>query len=263
MKQRVISAFLMALIGIPLFIIGGIVFEFGVLLLSIVVLKEILDTIEVKKELPFFIKFLCYLLLGIFLLFHVFVHTSISYGWIALFFLTFFIPVLIYQKQEKYSVVDSFYLTSIVFFLGMVFASILNFRMYHSTYFIYILLITILTDTYAYIVGMLIGSHKLMPSISPKKTWEGAIGGSVFATFIATFYFHNVISFTFPLFLSVLFTFFLSVIGQIGDLFFSAMKRYYGKKDFSNLIPGHGGLLDRMDSFIFVLLACVIFMPFI
>ena len=130
-------------------------------------------------------------------------------------------------------------------------------------YLIYILLITIITDTYAYIVGRLIGSHKLIPSISPKKTWEGLIGGTVFGTFIASVYFHSVVSFETPILIVLIMTSFLSLTGQIGDLFFSSIKRFYHKKDFSNIMPGHGGILDRLDSLLFVLMMFILFMDFI
>ena len=73
----------------------------------------------------------------------------------------------------------------------------------------------------------------------------------------------TVISQTTPVLYVVLASTFLSLLGQFGDLFFSAIKRYYGKKDFSNLIPGHGGVLDRIDSIIFVLLGFMFFISII
>lgn len=115
-----------------------------------------------------------------------------------------------------------------------------------------------MTDTFALFTGMFIGKNKLAPTISPKKTIEGFIGGALMGTFIATSFYVTVINQTKSLVLVILVTFLLSCVGQLGDLVFSFIKREYGKKDFSNLIPGHGGILDRFDSLIFVVLAFIL-----
>ena len=127
-------------------------------------------------------------------------------------------------------------------------------------YLFYILIVTIGTDIFAYFTGYFIGKHKLCEKISPKKTWEGAIGGSVIGTIIATIFYLFVITSNVNLFLLVAITLLLTIVGQIGDLFFSSIKRYYEVKDFSKLIPGHGGVLDRLDSIIFVVLTYILFM---
>ena len=126
------------------------------------------------------------------------------------------------------------------------------------SYIIYLFLITTITDTFALFTGMLVGKHKLAPEISPKKTIEGAIGGTLMGTIAASAFYTTVINPATPLVLVILLTALLSGIGQIGDLAFSSIKRYYGVKDFSNLIPGHGGILDRFDSIVFVTMAFVV-----
>ena len=110
------------------------------------------------------------------------------------------------------------------------------------------------TDTFAYLVGKAMGKHKFT-EISPKKTLEGCLGGllggvilTVGFTYVLNTYFDYNISYLYISLVSM----FLSIIGQIGDLAASTIKRYAGVKDFGRLIPGHGGMLDRLDSIIFV-----------
>jgi phosphatidate cytidylyltransferase len=108
-----------------------------------------------------------------------------------------------------------------------------------------------INDTGAYVVGMLMGKHRLFERLSPKKSWEGAVGGTFF-TFGLGFwlnYFTPFLSRVDWLILSGL----VSLFGVYGDLFESMLKRSVGVKDTGNLLPGHGGILDRMDSFLFII----------
>ena len=111
------------------------------------------------------------------------------------------------------------------------------------------------TDTCAMLSGMLFGKHKLIPSISPKKTVEGSIGGILGALLMATLYIAitNHWFFTAFHYIPVLcMAFFGSIIGQLGDLSMSYIKREYNIKDYGKIMPGHGGILDRFDSVLFV-----------
>ncbi|MCD8545961.1 phosphatidate cytidylyltransferase [Candidatus Woesebacteria bacterium] len=148
-------------------------------------------------------------------------------------------------------------------FLGVVFNLLLSVRAYSLNIMIYLILIAMITDTYAYLTGMLLGKNKLIPLISPKKTIEGLIGGNNRWSIIGVVYYITIINASIPLFDIIVLTLFLSIIGQIGDLIMSSFKRYYGVKDFSNLLPGHGGVLDRFDSILFILLAYTLIMNFI
>ena len=105
------------------------------------------------------------------------------------------------------------------------------------------------TDILAYFVGRAIGGPKLAPSISPGKTWSGAIGGTVSAVIaggIVAFAYKGELSFS-----VILLAVILSAFSQIGDLFESFIKRRFGVKDSSHLIPGHGGVMDRVDGLVF------------
>ncbi len=106
-------------------------------------------------------------------------------------------------------------------------------------------------DMGAYFVGVTMGKHKLCPEISPKKTVEGAIGGIV-SSLVFTVVF--VLSFGQgeKLITALIFTVPLCIVGMLGDLFASSIKRSVGLKDYSNLIPGHGGVLDRVDSILLI-----------
>ncbi|MDI6686777.1 MAG: phosphatidate cytidylyltransferase [Desulfobacterales bacterium] len=105
-------------------------------------------------------------------------------------------------------------------------------------------------DTGAFYVGRLFGRHKLCPAVSPGKTIEGAIGGLI-ATFGAGLIFMNYFLKSLPLGPSILFFLLIGVAGQVGDLFESELKRYSGVKDSGSILPGHGGILDRIDALLF------------
>ena len=123
-----------------------------------------------------------------------------------------------------------------------------------------------ITDTFAYFTGMLLGKHKLIPDVSPKKTVEGAIGGVFFCilSFVGFGLLYNKLWLPnggnpLPLWLMAIMGVLVSVVSQIGDLSLSLLKRKYGIKDFGKIFPGHGGVLDRFDSVLAVtimLLVC-------
>ena len=196
MIQRTISAVIMLGIFIPLFIIGGMAFDILVLILSVVALKEFIDIKQTKKDVPFFIQFISYVTLTLFVFANIAnsdLVFSIDYRIIAGLFLVFCMPAVLYHDRSLYSIVDSFYFIGAIFFLGIAFSLMILFRTKSIDILIYLLLVTVITDTYAYLMGMLTGRHKLLEEISPKKTWEGTIGGSIFGTFIATCFYITVI----------------------------------------------------------------------
>jgi phosphatidate cytidylyltransferase len=114
------------------------------------------------------------------------------------------------------------------------------------------------TDTGALVFGKLIGGRKLWPAVSPGKTWAGTIGGSLTAAFVFSLY---ILFFGFPAGAALVFALALSAVAHLGDLLESWVKRRFGTKDTGGLIPGHGGVLDRMDSMfaVSVVLALLVF----
>lgn len=175
---------------------------------------------------------------------------------------------------------------TIVNYIGLGAASIVILRFLGVRFIVYLFLITSATDIFAYLFGMKFGKHKMAPHISPKKSWEGAIAGTVFATIIASSFalFYGYVFYpgtwlgdmlnstgeltlldnfsslgeSNPLWVQALIivpvTFLGSIFAQIGDLVASRLKRTYNIKDFGTILPGHGGLLDRFDSVLFVAL---------
>jgi phosphatidate cytidylyltransferase len=113
---------------------------------------------------------------------------------------------------------------------------------------IFLFVVVWTTDIVAFFVGRALGGPKLMPQVSPKKTWSGAIGG-ITAAIVAAVAVAKAVTVT-QLFAVAMLAVVLSVCAQGGDLFESFVKRRFGAKDSSHLIPGHGGLMDRLDGFV-------------
>jgi phosphatidate cytidylyltransferase len=118
-----------------------------------------------------------------------------------------------------------------------------------------ILLIVWVTDIGGYFAGRGLGGPKLWPRVSPKKTWAGAIGGFTASLAVAAGFAALGLGKMIPL---LLLAAVLSIVSQLGDLFESAVKRAFGVKDSSQIIPGHGGLLDRLDGYVFAVVAAAL-----
>lgn len=112
-----------------------------------------------------------------------------------------------------------------------------------------IFIIAFSTDIFAYLSGKYFGKNKLIPKVSPNKTIEGSLGG-ILGSVISTSIYCAIFNFNLIEFIPI--AILGSILAQIGDLFASSIKRYNNIKDFGNLIPGHGGIIDRFDSIIFV-----------
>ena len=145
-----------------------------------------------------------------------------------------------------------------IFFLGLIvlFAFLLsllriyNFEEFNLT-FLWLIILTWLSDIGGYIFGKLFGGPKLT-QISPNKTWAGAIGSIILSQFAFLIFFLNS---NYKFNITIIFMqLFLSIIGQFGDILMSYIKRKNNKKDTSNFIPGHGGFLDRVDGLIWIII---------
>ena len=262
MKTRIISAIVMCAVLLPILFVGGLPFKILAIVLGIGSMFEIIRARENKSKIPLVIKLIAFILLGLFIYLGTDVYSvkyEIIYKILIVIFLLYFVPVVLINDTSKYSITDALYILGSTVFLAVAFNSFVLISNMGNKYLIYILLITICTDTFAYFFGYFIGKHKMCEKISPKKTWEGAFGGSLMGTLIPTAFYMYLLNPAANIFIVICITLLLTIIGQIGDLFFSSIKRHYKIKDFSNLIPGHGGVLDRMDSIIFVVLTFILF----
>lgn len=266
MKIRIISAIIMIIIFIPFLLIGNIPFAILMSLLAIMGLYELLSMRKIKKQFPTIMKLIAYLTVIFFSINNIDrldFNFTMDYKVLGIIIFAFLLPMVFINNNKKYNLNDALFLIGSTLFIGLSFNLITvtrNIDLYHL---IYLLLISTITDTFALVTGFLIGKHKLAPQISPKKTIEGLIGGLIMGTFVATSFYHVFINPNIQLVPLILITALLSIIGQLGDLVFSMIKRYYDKKDFSNIIPGHGGILDRLDSLIFIVLAFILVVGFI
>lgn len=261
MKKRIISAIIMIVILVPLVIIGKLPFAILALILGLMSVYELL---KLKPKMSIVPKIITYILTAILIIYAYLNHnvlnifSNFDFRLFIMISLIFLSALVFVNDQKKYNYQDAFYLIGITIFLGIAFGNIIRIRESGLYILLYLLIISIATDTFALFIGMLMGKHKLAPSISPNKTIEGAIGGSLFGTLFASVFYILVIKEYQNVFLLILLTLFLSIAGQLGDLVFSSIKRHEKIKDFSNLIPGHGGILDRFDSIIFISLTYIV-----
>jgi len=275
MKKRVITgAFIVAAILILYLLptkLARIVIAVACGILAAMSFKETIQLKDSHKPYPNYIIFLAILCLELLVLNRInasYIYTGASYGMIGLILLILGLPA-IFDKKCHYTTKEAFYLIGQVIFLGLYFNLIMLIfntsinKIAGKWIFLYLILISTMTDTFAMLIGSLIGKHKLIPHVSPKKSVEGSVAGSLIATVVASIYYYNVIGNNINILLLILITLTLSILGQIGDLFFSKIKRENGIKDFSNILPGHGGILDRLDSLSFIIFGFVAIFNFI
>ncbi len=253
MKQRVISAVIALLVCTPIVLIGGTVFYLGAGLIGIIGFYELYKC--KGRNLPISIKIISIVLFCLFMLDSVGNNIVININEkLLLSILLLMLPIVYYNKSKKYNIEDALFMLGSIIFLGVSFNKLLLIREESIYTFLYLLIITIMTDTFAYFTGRLIGKNKMCESVSPNKTWEGFVGGLIFGVLTSSVFFISAFDYE-NVFKIILISIILSIIGQIGDLVFSSIKRHFKIKDFGNIMPGHGGVLDRLDSLLFVLIA--------
>jgi len=252
MKQRIITGFILFAILFPALYVGGWPLRAVVVFfLSFSAYETINAT---GKKFP---KWLMFILLGCVLALGLIDLTYILPLTITLIIFLFLMVII----DEHFTLDDIAYLFLMTLIMALTLRSVAEIQALGTRLVVYIASITYATDTAAYFAGYYFGKHKLNPRISPKKTIEGSIGGWV-SGFLIGMLFGFLFIKNLPFQLVLLSSFVLPVIGQIGDLAFSAIKRHYNIKDFGSLFPAHGGVLDRIDSLIFNLIFFYVLLTF-
>lgn len=252
MKQRIITAIIGIIIVLPIILYGSWPFALTIYLLATVALHEFFNMFKLTNYFYFVISIL-------FLWAFMYIHESVPNQLITLdaihLILIYMVLLLLFTvlSKNKFSFDGASRLVLASLFIGLSFQYMIEIRDIGLHIFLYILFVIWATDSGAYFIGRRFGKKKLWPAISPNKTIGGALGGIGFAI-ILTLIFNFVYPFEQSLSSILLMGIIISIFGQLGDLVASAMKRNYQIKDFGRLFPGHGGVLDRLDSFIFVLL---------
>lgn len=257
------SRYLGALVIAPLLIfvfLGGVPLKLFTIALSICGLYEFYNALKTKEinSIPV-ISYI--LLISYYIINNDF--EKMMYILVICIVLSLIIPIV----DLKYSFIDV-----AITFLGFIYVVILfsfiplvNGKIY-GEYLVWLIFIgSWLADTTAYYCGRLFGKNKLCPKVSPKKTIEGSVGGFIGAT-LGCGLFGIIVNMYTPTISTI--HFFLigalcGIMGQFGDLVASSIKRYVGLKDYSNLIPGHGGILDRFDSILFNSVVVFYYLTFI
>ncbi len=290
MKTRILTGTLLAAIFLPVLLVDKLFILFQIMMCALALFAsvELINMYEKRHKFPLLVKIITVVLtLLLYLSFLTeFEPTSLAAKALTLYNLRFgFIPtfivivmimlllMVIYRDFNGASIGRA--LTAILY-PGLGFGAITLLRAAGLEFVLYLFCVTVFTDVFAYFTGYFFGKHKMSPYISPKKTWEGAFGGTFIATICGVAFCllynkclghtgftifdncgymaadFNRLSKVFKIVFIVILTITLSICGQVGDLVASKFKRTYEIKDYSNIFPGHGGVLDRLDSAIYV-----------
>lgn len=291
MKQRVLTSIGIGVVGIPVLILSKyIIYPIFLGLLSLIGVWELLRVFGIQKR--YEVSVPAYTISG---LLPVFAHDSITHGehnayllitGAAIFaFLLYLAMICVIgkeivlrkneQKADGKQRILGFGDVAAVFmsvtYVTVSFTSMSLTRYMTNGVYIFALVFVAawMCDIFAYFTGRLFGKHKLAPHLSPKKTVEGSVGGIVFATLGCVLYGFVVETLTelnANYLILALIGLLLSVVSQIGDLWASLIKREHGIKDYSRMLPGHGGVMDRFDSILAIstvlMAVCMVFPPF-
>ncbi|NSL51151.1 phosphatidate cytidylyltransferase [Calidifontibacillus erzurumensis] len=253
MKTRIITAILAASIFLPLVIVGGVPFILLVYLLGTIAFKELLRMKKIPLfSLPALIGFLFLWILLLpkpFLIEHL--GNSFSKIEVALVVVLLLLTYTVISKN-KFTFDDAGFLILSTLYVGIGFYYFIETRFAGLPYVFFALFVIWATDSGAYFVGRAFGKRKLWPEISPNKTIAGFVGGVLSAVVVA-FIFQLVQPLHSSMLVVLVVAMITSLCGQMGDLVESALKRHYIVKDSGHILPGHGGILDRFDSLLFVL----------
>lgn len=304
MKKRIITGLILAFLLVPLLLVKELfpLLQLVLLLLCVVATIEMINMCEKKRPMKLPVKIIVIIatlliymgivneneacqssliaLAGDKLPFQINILTTLTLSCAIVFACQVFV--------DEFDAADVGSALMIMFYVSLSFSALTVLLFNGVRFLVYLGIVCFGTDIFAYVFGMKFGRHgrhKLCPKISPKKSWEGAIGGTVCGTTLASLFaiFYDLFGHYFVtngepikffsgvfaydkihsaviVIMIIVLSFLLSICSQVGDLICSKFKRTYDIKDFSQVIPGHGGILDRFDSMLF---ASIVFLCFI
>lgn len=247
------SSVILMIIAIAALVLGGNVLFAVILAISLIGMMELYRIIKVNKSFLGIIGYLACIVFDFLVYFHL-------EKFNLLFFISFLLLIMIIYvvSYPKYRIEEVTMVFFGLFYVAVMLSFVYQVRMLTGgTLLVWLIFIGAWgSDTCAYLVGILIGKRKIFPVLSPKKSLEGCIGGVVGAALIgfiyASVFKNSILGVDNPQLAYAVICGASSIISQVGDLAASGMKRNHEIKDYGTLIPGHGGILDRFDSILFV-----------
>lgn len=256
-KERTISSVVLVIIALATILPGGPILAITLYLISNVAFLELTKACGIRtgeKLNALEITGLCAIAAYYLLIFFAETHTYFMITVILLLMALMFVYVFSFPKYTANQVMATYF--SLIYAPVMLSFIFLTRQLEYGVYLVWMIFISSwISDTCAYLVGVLVGKHKLVPQLSPKKTIEGSLGGILGSAVVGALFGFFLLDkklggHQFGIMLFVIGAI-GSVISQIGDLAASAIKRNHDIKDYGKLIPGHGGIMDRFDSVIF------------
>lgn len=301
MATRIISAIVGLAIVVPAMVLGDWIY-FGLITVALgFACWEILGCAKKRTALIFVIYFVFLAAIAYWPMFKTMLVDGVGLGKVDIYYRSIYISVIVVLLgtfllfgltviYKDFTVLDACFLIAMGILIGFGFQCLFFLRYFPNIYFqtgneqtlvftvdntvkpslllIFVIIATFVTDTGAYFVGVFFGKNKMNERISPKKTWEGFVGGIVISSIVSTALGISFAACGYPILpifdlehwyyilaLSVL----IPLLATLGDFVFSSIKRYWGIKDYGKLIPGHGGVLDRLDSIFFAVIISSIF----
>ena len=274
MKQRIITAIVLVIIAIPICIFSGtIIFPIAMAFIGLAGVYEMLGCMGTRKNLLISVPLYILALASPFLVWRRYNYFITSFKpdysaiLLPLLFALYLLAVWVFSYQKDQEVDMNKIITSAIvslYIIGATSSIVMVREAVGGEYYWYFIFIGAwITDTFAYFTGMLFGKHKLIPAVSPKKTVEGAIGGTVFCVAFFVGYgtlLNHLTQYDISIVLLAFAGLLSAFVSMIGDLSMSVIKRTYGIKDYGKIFPGHGGVLDRFDSILAVAVVMALFL---
>ena len=266
MKFNIINLLILTFFFIFSLILGKLSFTILLCILAILSLRELYYIRNKEKPFPIEIELISYVIIIFFIINNYdnsLDYYLIDYKLLVLLLLFSFIPLVLINNKKKYNLIDSLYLFGSILFIGISFNLLSQYRSNNIYYVSYIIFIGINSYLFEQITTYLIGKRKFLPTIEPKKTIEGIFGGLIISTIFSSLFLIRTITTNLPIYAVVIISFILALVGELGGLIFSFIKKEFNKSNFSNYIFINSGILDIIDRIIFITLMFLLFVSII